>query len=160
MSDMMIDPQDLLNKILQKSTEKREGSYEDASSEVQDQAQRLIATCPELSRAQNAAIKYLFKTGNWHKWGECSRTTGKWRKLTGFDFVIVLHKEAWVGFTPMQREALLHHELAHIDIQEDKWCLAKHDVEEFLSTYKRFGSWRAELEAFRLVATEMVSATQ
>lgn len=155
MDNIILDPQDLLNKILQKSTEKREGSYEDASTEVQDLVAKLIATCPELSRAQNATVKYLFKTGNWAKWGECARTTGKWRKLTGFDFVIVLSKEVWVTFTELQQSALLHHELGHIDLQDDKWCIARHDIEENLSTYKRYGAWRAELEAFRLISVEM-----
>ena len=152
MTDIMISPEDLLNKILRKSTEKKEGSFEDAPAEVIESAQRLISQCPELERANGANIKYLFKTGSWSKWGECNRTTGKWRKLTGYDFVIVLHKETWTGLDLEKQQALLHHELCHIDRSEDKWCLARHDVEEFLSTFKRYKSWNASLEAFKTVS--------
>lgn len=154
---ILISPEDLLSKILKKSTEKKEGSFEDVPQTVIELAQTLIATCPELSNANGASVKYLFKTGSWSKWGECNRTTGKWRKLTGFDFVIVLHKDSWMGFTPEQQQALLHHELCHIDRLEDKWCLAKHDVEEFLSTFKRYKSWNASLEAFKVILVDVNS---
>jgi hypothetical protein len=152
---LIISPEDLLNKIMQKSTTKREGAYEDAPNNVIELAQKVIAACPELAVAQGALIRYLFKTGSWSKLGECSRTTGKWRKLTGYDYVIVFHKDTWSTLlSENQREALMHHELSHISRTEDTWCLTRHDVEEFLLTYKRYGAWSANLRAMQLISAQ------
>ena len=152
MSDeIMFNADDLLQSILTKSARKKDGSFEDASEDLLDVAERLINTLPEFNHVQPAKIKYLFKTGNWTKIGECAKTSGKWRHLTEFDFVIVIHKETWEAFAELQREALMHHEISHIGRAEDKWVIVRHDVEEFLITFKRYGAWHGPLQALKSI---------
>jgi hypothetical protein len=153
---LILNPDELLSSILQKATTKREGSYEDATEDVMNVVTRLINSCPELDKVKAAKIKYLMKTGSWSKLGECAKTSGKWRHLTEFDFVVVLHKESWTVLSNHQREALIHHELGHVGFCDDKWVIVKHDVEEFLTTFKRYGAWSANLQVMR----DIVAAPQ
>ncbi len=144
--EIVLDTDALLASILKKATMKRERVFEDATPDVVDFSTKLINESPELDKSKAAKVKYLFRSGSWSKWGECARTTGKWRHLTDYDFVITLHKDTWDTLSEHQRNALLHHELSHIDRAEEKWTLARHDIEEFLTTFKRFGAWHGNLQ--------------
>jgi hypothetical protein len=145
--DIIINTEELLQSILTKVQNPREKSYVDASEECIKMAEGLIETCPELDHVKSAKNKYLFKLGTWVKAGECSKASGKWRHLTDFDFVIVFHKDTWDASTIEQRYALIHHELSHIGRKDsENWYIIPHDVEEFLSTYKRYGAWNGSLQ--------------
>lgn len=154
MSNLVINTDDLLNSILHKSQNAREKSYEDASEECIKMVVAAINTYPEFDHVKAAKIKYLFKLGNWAKIGECSKASGKWRHLTDFDYVIMFHKDSWEVFTLEQRQALIHHELSHISRNNEKWGIAVHDVEEFLSTFKRFGAWSGSLQMVEQIFKE------
>jgi hypothetical protein len=144
--DLIFNTDMLLETILKKSVVKREKAYEDASPMIEEMTQKIIAKCAELDVSKAAKVKYLFRLGSWSHSGDCAKTTGKWRHLTAYDFVICLHKETWDILTDHQKEALLHHELSHVGHVEDKWIVVKHDVEEFLTTFKRYGSWTPNLK--------------
>lgn len=147
--NMIINTEELLQSILTKAQNPREKSYDDASEECIEMVKNLIETCPEFDHIKSAKIKYLFKIGTWSKNGECSKASGKWRHLTDFDFVIILHKDTWDNFSIEQRNALIHHELSHIGRKDNEnWYIIPHDVEEFLSTYKRYGAWNGTLQMF------------
>ena len=140
----------LIDHVIRSSSDGSGRKYIDASDEVISVAGELIESCEELAIAREARIKFLFVRGKWSKWGECAKATGKWRHLTGFDYVISIHKEAWESFDIKQKKALMHHELCHImRTPKGKWAIANHDVEEFFSTVERFGPWRDELSFFQ-----------
>ena len=132
-------------------------------------------TDPEVERLANQLIEkynlwarfpeppkvvYLLRVGPWNegermKLGQCSKATGKWKYLTNVDFVIVLNKDFWTAF-PESREALLLHELLHIDgqmvkyagVERWKWYVRKHDIEEFATVVKEYGAWNERLLNF------------
>lgn len=85
-------------------------------------------------------------------------------KQYGFmpDFIVTMSAEWWREATPLQREALVHHELAHVRQALDKngeprvnkqtgepiLALVAHDLEEFQSTVERYGDWKGEFAPF------------
>lgn len=85
-------------------------------------------------------------------------------KAYGFmpDFIVTLDQEWWRSATPLQREALVWHELAHVKHAVDKngelrfnrdtgepiMALVAHDLEEFNSTVERYGAWKDDIREF------------
>lgn len=82
-------------------------------------------------------------------------------------FLIVLDDAYWRQATPLQREILVFHELAHIRQKLDRYGSPRfdkdglpvygihgHDVEEFTSVVARYGTWNDELRAFVAAARE------
>lgn len=92
------------------------------------------------------------------------------RALHGYDARILLNHEVWesVEFTPIQKKALLDHELCHgakkygsdmeptydPHTQRPNYRVRKHDVEEFNCIGRRYGCWKGDIEAFALAAME------
>ena len=77
------------------------------------------------------------------------------------DFLIVINAEWWRQAAPREREALVFHELAHIQQAIDRFgaprfdrdglpvfkCV-EHDVAAFNSEVARYGAWSPDLRAF------------
>jgi len=96
--------------------------------------------------------------------GRCRRATDLDRELHAWDFVILLNREWWEHeqCTPLQRDALLDHELCHATTRDDPhtgepqrdargricYRLRKHDLEEFIAIAQRWGVWKRDLELF------------
>jgi len=160
-NNIIINTEDLLQSILTKAKSPREKSYEDAPEECIKMVENTIETCSEFDHVKSAKIKFLFKIGNWTKAGECSKASGKWRHLTDFDFVIMFHRESWDVFSIEQKMALIHHELSHIGRKDsNNWFIIPHDVEEFLSTYKRFGAWNGALQMMAQITSNLLLTQQ
>lgn len=84
------------------------------------------------------------------------------------DFLIVLDAGFWADASPLEREILVFHELAHAVQAEDQngapkfnaatgepvWALQGHDVEEFNAVVRRYGSHSADLREFLDAAGE------
>lgn len=79
----------------------------------------------------------------------------------GWDGKILLNFEAWQELTEQQRAALLDHETRHFAPKLDKdgdhcedvngrklWRMVRHDLEEFIGTYRLYGAWRPNIETF------------
>lgn len=77
------------------------------------------------------------------------------------DFVMVLDAAWWVQAPPIQREALVFHELEHAIHARDRdgelkfdpdgrpvWALRGHDLEEFDSVVRRYGAWLPDVQRF------------
>lgn len=90
--------------------------------------------------------------------GQCRKRGDLDRELDGFDFVILLNKEAWPVLNEKSKRALLDHELCHANIVIDAngepkkndrdrlVCrIRKHDVEEFRQIVERHGAWTQDL---------------
>ncbi|MCD6214418.1 MAG: hypothetical protein J7J46_05540 [Candidatus Desulfofervidus sp.] len=135
--------------ISSKETEK----YVDAP-EVEALAKKLIKKF-QLSDAEEAVIKFLFYRAEKSSFfGKCSRATGKWSYLTGYDYVIEVWEPFWSRVSDHAKEALIYHELLHIQKQvttkgKVKWILRKHDVEEFLDVVREYGPWSDNLQSLK-----------
>ena len=77
------------------------------------------------------------------------------------DYIMVLDAQWWVQAPPIQREALVFHELEHAVHKQDKegelmftpegaavWDIRAHDVEEFDSVVRRYGAWKPDIQSF------------
>ena len=99
------------------------------------------------------------------QFGGALGTVGKWmlaRLCDGVpDFVMVLDATWWQQATPLQREALVFHELEHAEHARDKmgelrftpegnpiWALRDHDIAEFDSVVERYGAWSPDITRF------------
>lgn len=137
---------------------------EDSTGQVREPyaiMERLIAT--ERADLVQARIGIAWRIG-WKrdkdgllKCGQCKKRSELDRTLDAYDFVILLNKEAWPGFTPEQRERLIYHELCHAQIEiddggDEKRDEAgrlvirgrKHDIQDFRDVVERYG-WDQDL---------------
>ena len=77
------------------------------------------------------------------------------------DFIMTIDALWWAEATPIEREALVHHELSHCEHATDKegelkftdeglpvWGIRGHDLEEFNATVRRYGAWKGDISAF------------
>lgn len=72
----------------------------------------------------------------------CTKAPPLWRDESGLDVVIWAWDFWWKTFNERQREALVLHELCHIDRTEKGAVkLRKHDVEEFTAVVHEYGIW-------------------
>lgn len=97
--------------------------------------------------------------------GQCRKRGDLDRELDGFDFIILLNKEAWERLNEKQKRALIDHELCHASIVIDSdgspkkndrdrlvTRIKKHNCEEFRDVVERHGLWKQDLEAFATAA--------
>lgn len=68
-------------------------------------------------------------------------------------FVLSISQQIWDKLNPIQKTALVDHELCHgnVVIDEDgssKLSTASHDVEEFRCIIERYGLWRPDVKKF------------
>lgn len=87
-------------------------------------------------------IHYVLRNKVWEKGGkivlgEMKRPSGLLKNYSCADFIVLLNLEMWQAMNPMQRVALVYHELRHGD-QEGK--LAPHDFEGFFDELRLFGT--------------------
>jgi len=129
--------------------------------EVEELAQLVIASCDEFANLEAAlaesqvSIVYVFETKPFdplkeeykpHTIAKVTKAAPLWRALTNYDLAIQFRQAFWDAFDDRQRQAVLHHELTHIDIDEPddqgpvKFSLRPHDVEDFSKTIRRFGA--------------------
>lgn len=78
------------------------------------------------------------------------------------DYIVTLDSAFWRDATPVQRQALVHHELMHVQQAVDAdgeprinrqtgepiFVIMGHDIEEFNLTVERFGLWKPDVERF------------
>lgn len=108
------------------------------------------------------------------KLGMCRKSSDLDRELAAYDFVILLRKFFWQHdeVTPLQRRALLDHELHHAEVKLDGYGepvedergrrvyrTRRHDIEEFTAIVDRYGCWTHEIEAFYAALRRAAGAT-
>lgn len=77
-------------------------------------------------------------------------------------FVIEVSEEVWNRLTSKGREALIDHELSHLDIQTDddgftNLAIVGHDVTEFEAVLRRHGLWNESVKNFVEAGAEQLS---
>lgn len=134
-----------------------EGKYSEAP-EVQRIAARLISDETRLGHLAEARVSYLLREGPWISKG--SVVMGKVyvmderaRFNTGLDAQVIINRQVWDEADETQQEALVAHELCHIEKDVDnrgrsRYWLANHDLEEFSWIVRRYGIWDDSLRKF------------
>lgn len=101
----------------------------------------------------NAKIAFLFREQmekrGMVRLGVAAKASAKIAYLTSFDFVLDFNWTWWTKLTPVQRIALVDHELSHCSTNDKgNWVVLPHDVEEFSSIVRRWGLWTPDLLTF------------
>lgn len=122
--------------------------------ELERRAQELIARYREIAFLASVSITYLWKgkggkKGGKARLGACQAASGLVAYFGETEFVIWLAADHCRGgdgspaLTEHQIEALLFHEMSHIDWCEDsdKAIVRSHDLEEFTQVVARYGLW-------------------
>lgn len=128
------------------------GRYSDAEP-VRKLADWLIREESNFMRLRNAKVSYLFRNDEWVSKGYTvyAKTfimDDRQKFNTGLDVQIVVNKWVWDRIDDRQREALIAHELCHIDLVNGNYSAAPHDLEEFRYIAKRYGAWDDGLQKF------------
>lgn len=143
--------------------------------------ERLRLECNDFSewRDFEPDVAFLWRTGEWQRKGKsvlgsCGIPTvpgGDNRKLFEWmldrilgrfpDFLITINKDWYEGAPPKSREALVFHEMLHIDVARNEygemrltregtpiWTVGGHDLEEFNAVVARYGAWSCDIAAF------------
>jgi len=104
-------------------------------------------------------IKYFLKRRMKRALGTCERARKAWKLLSGYDYIITVQRAFWDRAPHEDREALLLHELKHIQYIEPtlddegeikrpaRWSLARHDVEEFCDVVRNYGPWTPNIKS-------------
>lgn len=118
-------------------------------------------------RLKGLSIAYLFRDKAAVSRGKviagmAMRVDDRNRALHGHDAMVEIAKDFYDSVTPAHREALMDHELAHIEIELDaehepkidadtgrlKVRMRTHDLEEFNEVVERHGAYRERIAAF------------
>jgi Putative phage metallopeptidase len=130
------------------------------ADEVRQVAERVIDRWPEFFpireaiRKRGLAITYVWETKPFdpskdevtpHIIAKVTKAPPLWRCLTGIHLVIQFRSFFWLQFEEAQREAVLYHELTHVEEVgtnadgSPKPVLREHDLEEFVGVIRRYG---------------------
>lgn len=120
--------------------------YKSLSSLADELTYRYPGQIADLS---NLRVRYYWRRKSAATLGKCFTTSGLLREALGADVVIWLAANLArdAGFEQRQVEALLFHELLHIQLDDKtgKYALRGHDFEGFMAELEKFGPWRADL---------------
>jgi len=86
--------------------------------------------------------------------GKAEKVSPKAQLYAPYDFIIWLSKDQYQLLAPLQREALIDHELCHCQWEADAASLRPHDVEEFTEILERYGYWWPQAGEFAAVAQQ------
>ena len=104
---------------------------------------------PNITKAKIISLFVLAKKCDFA--GKMEKTSGVWKYLSDYNYVLLLHKPVWLELSGNQQNALVFHELMHIKTREDKdekisWSIRRHDVEEFTCVVRKHGLWSPQLK--------------
>lgn len=108
--------------------------------------EELIARLVRLAGLRDFTVHYLFRNKEtWEKqgktvFGEMKKTSGLFKEYAKADFVVLLNRNVWQRLNPMQRVALVYHELRHGGSEDGKPKARPHDFEGFFDELEIFGT--------------------
>jgi predicted metallopeptidase len=81
--------------------------------------------------------------------GKAFKAPGIWRDVAGVDAGIWIDERYWQRFDARQREAIVLHELLHLEVTDKGTIkIADHDVEEFGMVVALYGAWLPRYQRF------------
>lgn len=78
--------------------------------------------------------------------GQCEKVQDKYKWGIPCDFTITFFEPNIIGMTYEQLKMLMFHELLHIGIDEDKYFIKPHDLEDFKLIIDKFGTDWAKVD--------------
>jgi hypothetical protein len=112
----------------------------------------------------------LFRTGNWEvkkrdTWGQAKKVGKEVNFLTGYDFIVTIHRDVWEQLSAEHKQALMDHELQHCSAGTDDagnkvWYIQGHDVEDFHAIIRRHGLWSPALRKMEGMLNQMELALE
>jgi hypothetical protein len=146
--------------------------------EVRDIAQALIGDVSEHAPLDDVRVEYVFRDKAPRSHGRL--VLGRARKISGLAawlaeakhlnalavprpfFVIEISHDTWGQLTPVQRRALVDHELCHCRVEVDddgeaQLSIRGHDFEEFASVIRRNGLWASASELIAAAVCEQLA---
>lgn len=129
-----------------------------APDHVLDMVRRLIDLYHEpLKEARIGVImrSEAPRSGGRIVYGQAEKVSVKAQLHVPYDFLIWLAKDQFQLLAPLQREALIDHELCHCQWDMDTGAsIRPHDVEEFTEILERYGYWWPRAAEFAVVAQQ------
>jgi hypothetical protein len=137
--------------------------YMVASDVIVEIAQDLISKYhPTLLRARIGLVmrEPAAKSGGKVVYGQARKVSEQDKLFIPYDFIIVLAADEWRALTPIQRRALIDHELCHCKVEYDQdgdltYKIVRHDIEEFNCILERYGWWWPSAGASRRAVEQM-----
>lgn len=128
------------------------------AEEVKEIAEKLIDKYHK--HLQQAGIYYLFrdpapKSKGDVVFGRTSKVSGKYKAISGYDFIIEISQLHFMNMEEKKRIALVDHELSHCKKEEDKYKTVSHDFEGFNTVLRRHGFWMGDLEIMGKTAKQL-----
>ena len=120
------------------------------SEEYQQIADELINTRPEFAHIKESDATIIFLTSDCEKkngkdrvvFGQCEKVADKYKWGIPCDFTITIFEPNVAGWDDERIRILIMHELHHVGIDEGRFYIVKHDLEDFKAIVEEFGaSW-------------------
>ena len=109
-------------------------------------AREIIKSVPDMRYLKDVLVAYIScdkqKISKGHRiHGECKKLPEMYRMLCGYAFAIIIYAPNCLTFSDEQIKILIEHELRHIGIKGDKYCIVPHDIElgEFNAISEKYG---------------------
>lgn len=128
------------------------------SDELRDLAERVMAEYSEFRaideavRESELVLTYVWETKPWtddeelkpHTIAKVTKASPLWRCIARVHVAMQFRQWFWDHFDDRQREAVVYHELCHVEVSHDdagnlRVKLREHDLEEFGAVMRRFG---------------------
>ena len=81
------------------------------------------------------------------------KISGAARQFSNAEFIVIIDAHRYAGASPMQQQAMLHHGLMKIAVEEKdgvvKKAMRQPDIAEFTTTVARFGTYSEDLHGLR-----------
>ena len=123
------------------------------ADEVRVIATSMIGTDERFRALRRTRICYLFKkkaatvrgkpqAGTVRRWGDLQNEVAELAGGKRFDYVVIVAHDYWCSLSNKQKEALVFHQLCHIDPPDG---IRAHDFEGFKEELEAFGFWNLDL---------------
>jgi hypothetical protein len=120
------------------------------SEEYQQIADELINTRPEFEHIKESDATIICLASDCEKkngkdrvvFGQCEKVADKYKWGIPCDFTITIFEPNVAGWDDERIKILIMHELHHVGIDEGRFYIVKHDLEDFKAIVEEFGaSW-------------------
>jgi Putative phage metallopeptidase len=109
----------------------------------------IIDNHPSLATAKILYVTkdYEAKPDQWGKvtWAYAQKVNVLAGWLSGYDLMVTFCWEVWKQLNNFERKALTDHELCHFALNNGRWAIRPHNVEEFTDIIARHGDWAGSL---------------
>ena len=128
----------------------KEPKLEKADASVKEVVRKVL-TFHELEQVNGARVEYLFslkamKAKGRRLYAKIVLSPELHSLIHGIEAMVIIDKELWETLDGNRREAVIFHELCHLESDgEGGLSLRSHDLEEFRAVVRRYGDWTGDV---------------